>query len=200
MAPADQSNRLLAAFACDAASSERRRKRARPTSSQHTAASLCCGRMTPAPSLPPRSPELMSSSDSGLLVIDVQEKLIRLIPGYERIVWNLGRLIDGAKLFNLHPYLPQTNTPRASAARRPNWRRGWIGRRPRHLSVASAARKSPRRSSGSRSTTGSWRELKPTSAFSKRCSISWRAGSACMSPSMQPARVLKSINASLSIG
>ncbi|MEO8494019.1 MAG: isochorismatase family protein [Planctomycetota bacterium] len=45
----------------------------------------------------PRSPELMSRSDSALLVVDVQEKLISLIPRYERIVWNIGRLLDGAK-------------------------------------------------------------------------------------------------------
>src|SRR5262245_2195261 len=36
----------------------------------------------------PRSPELMSRQDSALLVVDVQDKLIGLIPGHERIVWN----------------------------------------------------------------------------------------------------------------
>ena len=45
----------------------------------------------------PRSPELMSADDTGLLVVDVQEKLIGLIAGHERIVWNLRRLLDGAK-------------------------------------------------------------------------------------------------------
>jgi nicotinamidase-related amidase len=49
----------------------------------------------------PRSLELMSADDSLLLVVDVQEKLIRLIPGYERIVWNIGRLVDGAKILSL---------------------------------------------------------------------------------------------------
>jgi nicotinamidase-related amidase len=44
----------------------------------------------------PRSPELMSRGDSALLVVDVQEKLIGLIPGHRRIVWNIRRLIDGA--------------------------------------------------------------------------------------------------------
>jgi nicotinamidase-related amidase len=48
-----------------------------------------------------RSPELMSASDTGLLVVDVQQKLIGLIDGHARIVWNIRRLIDGAKLFNL---------------------------------------------------------------------------------------------------
>lgn len=45
----------------------------------------------------PRSPELMSRDDSALLVVDVQDKLIGHIPGHERIVWNIRRLIDGAK-------------------------------------------------------------------------------------------------------
>lgn len=44
-----------------------------------------------------RSPELLSVADSGLLVVDVQEKLIGLIAGHERIVWNIGRLLDGAR-------------------------------------------------------------------------------------------------------
>jgi nicotinamidase-related amidase len=45
----------------------------------------------------PRSPELMSADDTGLLVVDVQAKLVGLIPGHERLVWNLRRLLDGAK-------------------------------------------------------------------------------------------------------
>jgi nicotinamidase-related amidase len=49
----------------------------------------------------PRSPELMSADDTGLLVVDVQDKLIGLIPAHERIVWNIRRLIDGAKILNL---------------------------------------------------------------------------------------------------
>jgi nicotinamidase-related amidase len=44
-----------------------------------------------------RSPELMSADDTVLAVIDVQQKLIQLIPGHERIVWNIRRLLDGAK-------------------------------------------------------------------------------------------------------
>src|SRR5262249_50070194 len=35
------------------------------------------------------------------LVVDVQEKLVRLIEGHSRIVWNIARLIDGAKLLGL---------------------------------------------------------------------------------------------------
>ena len=58
-----------------------------------------------------RSPELMSADDTGLLVVDVQEKLIRLLPGHERLVWSIGRLIDGAKLFKL-PVLATEQYPR----------------------------------------------------------------------------------------
>ncbi|MDA1049503.1 MAG: isochorismatase family protein [Planctomycetota bacterium] len=45
----------------------------------------------------PRSPELMSRTDSALLVVDVQEKLIPMVSRHELIVWNIGRLLDGAK-------------------------------------------------------------------------------------------------------
>lgn len=44
-----------------------------------------------------RTPELMSRHDTALVVVDVQDKLIGLIPGHERLVWNIRRLIDGAK-------------------------------------------------------------------------------------------------------
>lgn len=48
-----------------------------------------------------RSPLLMSRRDTGLLVIDVQEKLIPLIPGHQRIVWNIGRLLDAASILSV---------------------------------------------------------------------------------------------------
>jgi isochorismate hydrolase len=49
----------------------------------------------------PRSPELMSRDDSALLVVDVQGKLVSLIPDYQRLVWNIRRLIDGAKILGV---------------------------------------------------------------------------------------------------
>jgi nicotinamidase-related amidase len=49
-----------------------------------------------------RSPELMSRSDSALLVVDLQEKLVVAIGSATRIVWNVRRLIEGAKLLGLH--------------------------------------------------------------------------------------------------
>ena len=67
---------------------------------------------SPNSPIPPiRSPELMSSADTGLLVVDVQEKLIRLVPGHERIIWNIRRLIDGAKLFEM-PVLATEQYPK----------------------------------------------------------------------------------------
>ncbi len=44
-----------------------------------------------------RSPELMSPDDTALLVVDVQEKLIPLVPEHKRLVWNIRRLLDGAQ-------------------------------------------------------------------------------------------------------
>lgn len=48
-----------------------------------------------------RSPELMNRDDSALLVVDVQAKLLPLIPGSARLVWNIRRLIDGAKILGV---------------------------------------------------------------------------------------------------
>lgn len=56
--------------------------------------------MNESPSLV-RSPELMSAADTALLVVDVQGKLITLVPDHKRIIWNIRRLIDGAKALNV---------------------------------------------------------------------------------------------------
>jgi nicotinamidase-related amidase len=56
--------------------------------------------MNDAPTIP-RSPELLSRHDSALLVVDVQGRLITLVPGHQRIIWNIGRLIDGAKILGV---------------------------------------------------------------------------------------------------
>jgi nicotinamidase-related amidase len=47
------------------------------------------------------SPDLMSRHDTALLVVDVQERLVEAIAGHRRVVWNIRRLIDGAKLLGL---------------------------------------------------------------------------------------------------
>jgi nicotinamidase-related amidase len=49
----------------------------------------------------PRSPELMSRGDTALLVVDVQEKLMPAIADGRRVIWNVRRLIDGAKILGL---------------------------------------------------------------------------------------------------
>ena len=49
----------------------------------------------------PRSPELMGREDTGLLVVDVQERLIDLILGHQCLVWNVGRLVRGAQLLQV---------------------------------------------------------------------------------------------------
>ena len=46
----------------------------------------------------PRSPLLMSRHDTGLLVVDIQDKLVTLTAHPARLIWNAGRLIDAAKL------------------------------------------------------------------------------------------------------
>ena len=51
--------------------------------------------------VPHRSNQLMNANNSALLVIDVQEKLIPLIHNHRRIVWNIGRLLDAAKLLGV---------------------------------------------------------------------------------------------------
>jgi nicotinamidase-related amidase len=68
-----------------------------------------------------RSPELMSREDTALAVIDVQEKLIPLVPEHQRIVWNIRRLIDGAALLGL-PILATEQYPKGLGATVPELR------------------------------------------------------------------------------
>jgi nicotinamidase-related amidase len=48
-----------------------------------------------------RSPELMNRDDAALLVVDMQARLLPLIPGHQRLIWNVRRLIDGATILNV---------------------------------------------------------------------------------------------------
>jgi isochorismate hydrolase len=57
--------------------------------------------MSEANRISPRSPELMSRDDTALLVVDMQEKLLRLMASHQRTIWNVRRLIDGAKILGL---------------------------------------------------------------------------------------------------
>jgi hypothetical protein len=56
---------------------------------------------TPTESALPRSPELMNASDTGLLVVDAQAKLLAVVPAAERIVWNCRRLLDVAAVLGI---------------------------------------------------------------------------------------------------
>jgi len=55
--------------------------------------------MNPAPL--DRSPDLMNATDTALLVVDVQTRLLNLIPAHSRLGWNIHRLIDAAKILGL---------------------------------------------------------------------------------------------------
>jgi nicotinamidase-related amidase len=48
-----------------------------------------------------RSPELMNRDDTALLVVDMQAKLLPLIPAHARLIWNVRRLIDGAGILQV---------------------------------------------------------------------------------------------------
>ena len=48
---------------------------------------------------PDQNRTLLSATDTVLVVVDVQERLVPAVSEHERIVWNTRRLIDGAKLF-----------------------------------------------------------------------------------------------------
>jgi nicotinamidase-related amidase len=48
-----------------------------------------------------RSPSLLSRTESAVLVVDVQTKLLRLIPGFESVLMNIHRILDGATLFQI---------------------------------------------------------------------------------------------------
>ncbi len=54
----------------------------------------------PLPEIP-RSPELMSPGDTGLLVVDMQTRLITVQSDAEQVVWNVRRLLDGAKILGI---------------------------------------------------------------------------------------------------
>lgn len=51
----------------------------------------------PPPEQLQRSTELMNVQETGLLVVDVQERLAPLVQGHSRMIWNCRRLLDGAK-------------------------------------------------------------------------------------------------------
>ncbi len=58
-------------------------------------------RTSNAADISPRSPFLLNRYRSGLLVIDVQQKLMPLIEEHQRLAWNIGRLVQGAGILKI---------------------------------------------------------------------------------------------------
>ena len=48
-----------------------------------------------------RSPELMSPDDTVLVVVDMQTKLVDAVGDAQRLIWNCGRLLEGAKALGI---------------------------------------------------------------------------------------------------
>lgn len=49
----------------------------------------------------PHSPELMRPADTGLLVVDMQSRVLAVQPRRATILWNIRRLLDGAKVLGV---------------------------------------------------------------------------------------------------
>jgi len=63
----------------------------------------------------PRSPELMRASDTALLVVDMQERLLTVLPEAKRIVWNCRRLVDGARILGVRAAVTEQNPEKLGA-------------------------------------------------------------------------------------
>ena len=48
-----------------------------------------------------RSPELMTPTDTCLLVVDLQTKLLPVIDGGDLVLWNISRLLEAAKILDV---------------------------------------------------------------------------------------------------
>jgi nicotinamidase-related amidase len=63
----------------------------------------------------PRSPELMRTDDTALLVVDMQERLLAVIPQRKRIEWNCRRLVDGAQMLGVRTAVTEQNPEKLGA-------------------------------------------------------------------------------------
>ncbi len=54
-----------------------------------------------------RSPLLMNPCDTAVVVIDVQQKLLPYIGDHEAICWNVGRIIEGARILGLNVFVTE---------------------------------------------------------------------------------------------
>lgn len=66
-----------------------------------------------------RSPELMSRDDTVLLVVDMQERLVPVVRNADRLVWNIARLLKGARVLGV-PALATEQYPRGLGATLPD--------------------------------------------------------------------------------
>jgi len=58
---------------------------------------------------------MMRTADTALLVVDMQEKLLSVIEGSARIVWNCRRLIDGAGILGVRTAVTEQNPEKLGA-------------------------------------------------------------------------------------
>ncbi|HEX6962963.1 MAG TPA: isochorismatase family protein [Lacipirellula sp.] len=66
----------------------------------------------------------MRAVDTALLVVDMQERLLAVIPGAERIQWNCRRLIDGAGILGMGVSITEQNPEKLGATAAGLGRRG----------------------------------------------------------------------------
>lgn len=50
----------------------------------------------PTSSPEPRSPELLAAATSRLVIVDVQQKFVPVIPGIDKVIGNCVKLLKGA--------------------------------------------------------------------------------------------------------
>ena len=117
----------------------------------------------------PRSPELMSRGDTALLVVDVQEKLLPAIADGQRVIWNVRRLVDGAKILGL-PVVATEQYPAGFGSNDSGTgRAARAGAVEAARSVAAAAPSCSRTCAAAASTKFWFAASRPTSASSRRC-------------------------------
>ena len=66
----------------------------------------------------PRSPLLLSRTESALIVIDVQVKLLEAISGAKRLLANIQKLMEGASILNI-PVVGTEQYPKGLGATTP---------------------------------------------------------------------------------
>ena len=120
---------------------------------------------------PIRSPELLSAENSRLLIVDVQEKLLPLIPVAERLTHNCRRLLDGAKILSV-PRFGTEQYPQGLGRTTPQLAER-LGPLPSKVAFSWSPFSNGARRHRSPTTVIRWwsPEWKHTSACCRRCSI-----------------------------